>query len=117
MGAAPSGRPGWPEFAACTASMERTRRALMASVSSSRSSAGGATADKRTSSNDGVGLGNCHAYGGIIDWQGQTKPLFRQVSHVAEARLTRMELALSSHFVWPADRRWQRVKNDHRHQD
>src|SRR5215212_3410304 len=56
--------------------MERTRRALMASVSSSRSSAGRATADKRTSSNYGVGLGNCHACGGIINWQGQGKPKF-----------------------------------------
>ena len=55
-GGGASGRPGWPELAAWTASMERMRMALMASVSSSRSSAGGATADKRTSSNAGVGF-------------------------------------------------------------
>ena len=58
MAAAPIGRPGWPELAVCTASMERMRMALMASVSSSRSSAGGATAVKRTSSNAGVGSEN-----------------------------------------------------------
>ena len=76
MGAAPIGRPGWPEFAACTASMDSMRMALMALVSSSRSSAGRATADKRTSSNYGVGLGNDHACGEIFNWQGQGDPGF-----------------------------------------
>jgi len=62
-------------------------------------------------------LGNYHACGGIINWQGQTKPMFRQVSHVPEARLTSMELARSPGCVWSTDRRWQRMKNDYRDQD
>src|SRR5687768_11535525 len=86
MGAAPSGRPGWPELAAWTASMASTRRALMASVSSSRSSAGGATADKRTSSSDGAGLGSCHASGETNTSQNHGEPRLPQVSHVPVTR-------------------------------
>ena len=82
MGAAPSGNPGWPELAAWTASIERTRRALIASVSSARPSAGGATAVKRTSSNTGAGIAEGHASGGMISYQDQGNPWATQVSHV-----------------------------------
>jgi hypothetical protein len=36
----PIGMPGWPEFAACTASMERARMALTMSAEEARGEAG-----------------------------------------------------------------------------